>query len=894
MKILSLRLKNLNSLKGEFSVDFREPPFSDVSLFAITGPTGAGKTTLLDALCLALYHQTPRMKVVSAASNELMTRHTAEAMAEVEFEVKGVAYRAFWSQRRARDHIDGKLQAPRVELANALTGEIITTKINEKLQTTEQLTGLDFDRFTRSMLLAQGGFAAFLNAGANERAELLEELTGTEIYGRISTAVFERTQIEKNRLENLKSQLSGVLPLTVEQRQTLQEQTQTFQLQEQHLMPQLQQANQRLQDLRQLQQLTQQFDKLVLEKQSADTDWQAFLPRLTQMQQHELALRLTQPWQALQQAQLHQFKQQQRVKDTQSGLTQLNSDWAQLLIQQQALSVGIQNLSEAECHQREIALIEQRSQWQSLQQLQTQLLQTDHALGELNDVCQTHSQQKAQREHSLVQLREDYKRCQAQIKDKEILLQQEARIQQLEAYRSQLQPDSPCPLCGSTQHPAIDAYQAINTTETEAALQTFKEQLDGLQTQGSDLASQLAVDLAQLDSLAQQQEKTLTQRTDLQHQIQTLQQQLQPQKAEQVDIGAHLAELQEQQNQLNHQRVQLATLRQHDTKMQRVAAEKQRVDGQLHAETETLDSATEQLQLIQSEWHAALQLSEFDDEAGFKKALLDEQIYQQLLQQQAHTQQRCEHLQVRVDTVAQQLQQQRKVTVEGSVEVFADQVVTLDTTLRELRIQLGQVQQQLRQDDELIEKQGSLQQQLNHQQHIYDDWQHLNYLIGSKDGAKYRRFAQSLTLDHLISLANGQLQRLHNRFQLTRREAAELEIAVIDTWQADAQRDTRTLSGGESFLVSLALALGLSDLVSHKTRIDSLFLDEGFGTLDAETLDVALDALDCLNATGKTIGIISHVEALKQRIPVQIRIVKQQGMGNSQMQIIGTSDARQY
>ena len=105
----------------------------------------------------------------------------------------------------------------------------------------------------------------------------------------------------------------------------------------------------------------------------------------------------------------------------------------------------------------------------------------------------------------------------------------------------------------------------------------------------------------------------------------------------------------------------------------------------------------------------------------------------------------------------------------------------------------------------------------------------------------------------------------------------------MDTWQADAVRDTKTLSGGESFLVSLALALALSDLVSHKTRIDSLFLDEGFGTLDRETLDIALDALDNLNASGKMIGVISHVDALKERIPVQIEIKKMSGLGVSRL-----------
>src|SRR5699024_1223115 len=133
-------------------------------------------------------------------------------------------------------------------------------------------------------------------------------------------------------------------------------------------------------------------------------------------------------------------------------------------------------------------------------------------------------------------------------------------------------------------------------------------------------------------------------------------------------------------------------------------------------------------------------------------------------------------------------------------------------------------------------------------------------LIGSKEGDKFRRFAQGLTLDHLVYLDNRQLERLPGRYLLNRRPGEDLTLEVVDTWQADVARDTKTLSGGESFVVSLALALALSDLVSHKTSIDSLFLDEGFGTLDAETLETVLNALDSLNTSGKMIGVISHVE----------------------------------
>jgi exonuclease SbcC len=152
-------------------------------------------------------------------------------------------------------------------------------------------------------------------------------------------------------------------------------------------------------------------------------------------------------------------------------------------------------------------------------------------------------------------------------------------------------------------------------------------------------------------------------------------------------------------------------------------------------------------------------------------------------------------------------------------------------------------------------------------------WVKLNELVGSADGTKFKKFAQGITLDQLINLANQHLNVLSSRYTLARSQDKLLELEVIDAYQGNVVRPVSTLSGGESFIVSLALALGLSELASQKIAIDSLFLDEGFGTLDEESLETALNALNLLQSGGKMVGVISHVEALKERIPLQIKVI---------------------
>lgn len=230
------------------------------------------------------------------------------------------------------------------------------------------------------------------------------------------------------------------------------------------------------------------------------------------------------------------------------------------------------------------------------------------------------------------------------------------------------------------------------------------------------------------------------------------------------------------------------------------------------------------------------------------------------------------------------LKEKKQLLCEEPKEELNLQLAQQQYSLSQLMEHKGKVGQVIAKDDELRIKHREVAQQMENQRKEYLRFHQLAQLIGSADGKKFSRFAQGLTLARLTTLANRHLLQLSDRYRIFKSPEKDLDLQIIDAYQADVVRPMATLSGGESFLVSLALALGLSDLASRKVQINSLFIDEGFGTLDAETLDVAITALENLQANGKSIGIISHVEALKERIGTQIRVSKQPG-GSSKIHL---------
>ena len=222
---------------------------------------------------------------------------------------------------------------------------------------------------------------------------------------------------------------------------------------------------------------------------------------------------------------------------------------------------------------------------------------------------------------------------------------------------------------------------------------------------------------------------------------------------------------------------------------------------------------------------------------------------------------------------------------------LAATIAECDAAIAELNQKIGEIAATLERDRNARDAAAGFATEIEVARHDFQIAQDVDDAIGSPTGDKFRRFVQAITLDQLISLANTHLQALNPRYSLIRSAHSNLSIHIIDRDMADEQRASRSLSGGERFLVSLALALALSGLEGRTSFVDTLFIDEGFGALDTDTLDIAIDALETLHGRGQKVGVITHVATMIDRIPVQVRVEKKGG-GQSVMSIADTTAAQ--
>ncbi|MGL4673507.1 MAG: SbcC/MukB-like Walker B domain-containing protein, partial [Wohlfahrtiimonas sp.] len=297
-----------------------------------------------------------------------------------------------------------------------------------------------------------------------------------------------------------------------------------------------------------------------------------------------------------------------------------------------------------------------------------------------------------------------------------------------------------------------------------------------------------------------------------------------------------------------------------------------------------------ELQTLNTVFMESLNQHEFIDEAAFLLARLPNDAREQLSNETKQLEQKEMDLIAREkDRTAQLAFERAKNITTEPLEILSAQLIEQEKHWIEKQEQLAQLEFKLSENSKALSRIAEKKDAIDVQRAECQRWDKLHGLIGSADGKKYRNFAQGLTFELMVNHANRQLEKMMDRYLLMRDKAEPLKLNVIDNYQGGKERSTKNLSGGESFIISLALALGLSKMASRKVRVDSLFLDEGFGTLDEEALDTALAVLSNLHGEGKLIGVISHVSALKERIQTQIRV---KPMSGGRSEIIGAGCER--
>lgn len=943
MKILAIRLKNLTSIEGMVEVDFTAEPLHSAGIFAISGPTGAGKSTLLDALCLALYDKAPRfatsvesVNLADVGDNQinqsdvrnLLRRGTSDGYAEVDFlGIDGRRYRSRWSVRRTRNKISGSLQPQTMEVKELDTEKEFQGTKKELLIQLVELVGLTYEQFTRTVLLAQNDFATFLKSKGAAKAELLEKLTGTGVYSRISQEVYARNKAAQEEVTLIQNRMNVIELMPEEELLALQKEKELLAEKRVTGIKLLAEQNEQLNVVRSLKMQEDLWKKKQQEEQEEQArlkmlqgalasqeeglvhfkaQWEAIQPDLKKARQLDVQIQsqqdsYTQSKQMLQSANKQVSEQEQKMRMATEQLQVSYSSLNRLLNH-----VGIEEALQLE-QVEEILRQEADKLTAGINTNEERLLRLNSFGYPLLTEEQVKLQKELTRQQNIRQLTETQTKTKAEIErlEKETtdclkqLTEQETALKvtqrlyenarmavgkDVKALRQQLQEGEACPVCGSTAHPYHQEQEVVDTL-----FRSIEQEYN-----------------AAVANCQQINNRSIVLQRDWTHQ-----------KMVDGQIGEQLAALYKagidagNEEQIQHRLTELAK---RILEYRNLYAEWQRSDEEIkkmraHCEAlpenvslcrlamQKVSSAKEQLLLLQNT--ASAEQKRFE---VIEKALnVLRQERSQLLKGKSADE---------AEAVVAKREKELNLALEKArkeVEAVHNRLSGLQGEMKQITLAIGELQEQYKKIEspeqlpEIIKKQQEenlnteralstmearlLQQaknkltveqiakELAEKQTIAERWAKLNKLIGSADGAKFKVIAQSYTLNLLLLHANKHLSYLSKRYKL-QQVPDTLALQVIDCDMCDEIRTVYSLSGGESFLISLALALGLSSLSSNNLKVESLFIDEGFGSLDAESLRTAMEALEQLQMQGRKIGVISHVQEMSERISVQVQVHK--------------------
>ena len=1007
MKILKIEFQNINSLRGAHKIDFTNSPFTESSLFAITGPTGSGKSTLLDVISLALFNQVPRLGRISRAEilnkGAILTRNQKEAFASVTYLCK---YGIFCSQWSISTNRNEKLREYEMEISSVENGSILDLKKSDVPGKNEELIGLNYNQFIKSVVLAQGDFAQFLRAKKEERGELLEKITGTGIYRKLGIKAFEKYRASnaeiKEQLLNIKRIEEELL--SVEDQESYKDKFQTKNNLCEPLHTEVKLKDDQLKLKKEVLLQTSEVEKTKLKLYQASEKLKSFdATKGLQLSQHEKLipvaedLRNWKTWSAeiTSLNKEHELLQQKKEKNTEDLSNQLIN--IQEFIKKPLTSVEVSSALEQFSSQVSVMLEERNkkgAEWKNLQQLlrvelkdvainitdspgedllkldelrqnskikienlkyqlkdfqlldipkeRTQLKknleETREAKNfklELQQFLSLHSD-KLKEKTALLPITKDLPNKIALLDSRTIIesknldnleLQKENLLMraQLEDYRNKLVDNEPCALCGALHHPYAEhlpkeddkLQQQIDSAKNELRISTRE-----LATLNSELKlastrfDTLNIEINELETRIQSKkevfsstfenykideevdwDKIISHLEDLLRNLESYEKELS--QFEAIEKGIPIlkemqvilndgSKLKEQLNKLYTGTNIYADCRVLENKWLQLIQHKEHITESLKITETKRNEFRNRVLLLEPPLLKEIKEQSFSSISEAITALLSDTLFNALRSERESVRTEIASVTTTLKVISAQLDLLKIKDVEETSEQLQLELNTKQQQLKKLQEECKELERILKNHEDSLIKLESIKLQIAEKEKQTKRWTLLNELIGDATGKKFNDFAQDLTLSQLLHLANIRLKDLSDRYLIDKPATDEDDgLVAIDQHMGGQRRSVKTLSGGETFLLSLSLALALSDLASKNVEINSLFIDEGFGTLDPETLDQTLDTLERLQAeSSKTIGIISHVDSLKERIGTQIKLTRN-GQGYSSLEIVG-------
>lgn len=963
MKLQKLTIHNIASIE-DATIDFDAQPLADSEVFLITGKTGAGKSTILDAICLALYADTPRLDTTKMQGDtldgekavkiddprQLMRRNTGEASVTLTFiGSNGCSYEASWSVARVRNKATGNLKSKEWQLRN-LDTNICLTKEREIREEIHAAIGLDFKQFCRTTLLAQGEFTRFLNSKDDEKAEILEKITGVSVYTKIGAKVYEITNQKKRLWEDAEQLVKNIQTLSEEEIAQKKEEITALDTLCQEVKRQHDTDKKKCDWLKMDAELADKVTKAAedSEKAAAITQSEGFkkVEKLVSLWQATIEAR---NWLTTRNKARREIEEGKAAIGTQQGIIDAENkklvetlhpafgkagkeaetakvllERQQVVLQAQEANLAAQNLS---------GLRKQREEGKDLLQNIKTAIELVATVAETKEKVENARQTLAK---SLAAIEENKKKQalyptkihDAEVRmntSKELLDKQKDTVDKFaKTMRQKLHTGDRCPVCGQKiiaelphEEELAELVNGLTTSFKEAekeynAIVQEKNRLDA-EIMTATNAYRRDKDNLDKDKSVQMAEQRLAVACkacgieNVDHDVRFVLRSLKNKTQLTLDeLEGKIKDGEQKEKEVKELRGKLDALRNEwDAKKGVVDKAREAVEACKHRMTvaKELISAKEKdvLQLTASvaenqqlldgfyaehegtteEVLTALNAYSAQDINNKNKAL-DETRRNALTQKtllQAAMKQQEEH------------QQNKPAFAEGdTAEALELRVQESDRQMTEANVRKGALSQELKIDDENKQRLGAMKADADNKKADYQKWSRMNALIGDSTGSKFRKIAQSYVLTSLIHSANGYMKTLTDRYTL-KVSPGTFIIMLEDAYQGYVSRAASTISGGESFLVSLSLALALSD-IGQQLAVDTLFIDEGFGTLSGEPLQNAVNTLRSLHSkSGRHVGIISHVEELQDRIPVQIQVLQEGNNSSSKVKVIPTNFA---